>query len=55
MTREQRQKNYYRQQSHWIRDSFTYIKDSRCIEESFTPDEYLDYLDRKLYRQSNHA
>jgi hypothetical protein len=27
--------------------------DRKCLEEYLTPDDYLDYLDRKLYEQSN--
>lgn len=26
---------------------------SGCVEDYLSPDDYLDYLDRKLYEQSN--
>lgn len=36
-----------------FREIDTMYRDTLCVEEQLSNDEYLDKLDRKLYEQSN--
>jgi len=50
MSRQQRQTNSVRNNTRPIRSHIYY---TGCVEDYMTPDQHLEYLDRKLYEQSN--